>query len=174
MSRPPSSFPLSLHLSSSIWPHPFTKSLSCQVKHREHGSWELVRSEINKARTGRTIRPETMCFVQRMGTAGHKSCHLGRRLGRERRLSSSSSSSGESKGVTVNSYVSRPITARGTDKFLLAGVMKDTLMHVHDGAVSMNYECVVSYMPWQHTVNRFSYKRGTYTSWNELTISCWW
>lgn len=93
------------------------------------------------------IRPETMCFVQRMGTAGHKSCHLGRRLGRERRLSSSSSSSGESKGVTVNSYVSRPITARGTDKFLLAGVMKDTLMHVHDGAVSMNYECVVSYMP---------------------------
>lgn len=68
----PLPFPsISLPLSDLIPP----LNLSCQVKHQERGSCELVRSEINKARTGWTIYPATMHFVQRMGTAGHKSCH---------------------------------------------------------------------------------------------------
>lgn len=117
------------------------------MKHQERGSCELVRSEINKARTGSTIYPETMRFVQRMGTAVHKSCHPGRLLGNEHWLSpSSSSSSGGSIGVNVNSYISCPITASGTDKSILAGVMKETLMDVYNRVKSMKYEWAVSYM----------------------------
>lgn len=168
-----SSFPHCL--SSSIWPHPSTKSFSCQAMDQERGSCELVRSEINKARTGWTIYPEKMHFVLRMGTAGHKSWHPGCLLGRARWSSSSlSSSSGGSRGLIVNSYVSRPITASRTDKSILAGVMKGTLMHVHIWVASMKYEWAVSYMSWQHTVDGFSYEGGTYTRWNELTISWWW
>lgn len=172
----PSSSPLSLPcLFSSIWPHPCTKSLSCQVMHQERGSCELVRSEINKARTGWTMYPEKMHFVLRMGTAGHKSCHPGCLPGKARWSSSSLSSSSEgSKGLTVNSYVSRPITTSGTDKSILAGVMKGSLMHVHIWVVSMKYEWAVSYMSWQHTVDGLSYAGGTHTWWDELTISCWW
>lgn len=174
---PPSLFssPLSLHLSSSIWPHPSTKSLSCQVKYQERRSCELVRSEINKARTDSTIYQETMRFVPRMGTVGYKSCHPGHLLGNNHLPSSSSpSSSGESIEVNVNSYVSCPITATGTDKSILAGVMKETLMDVHNWVTSMKYEWAVSYMSWQHTVDGFSHERGTRTGWDEFTTSCWW
>lgn len=168
-----SSFPPCLF--SSIWPHPCTKSLSCQVMHQERGSCELVRSEINKARTGWTMYPEKMHFVLRMGTAGHKSCHPGCLPGKARWSSSSLSSSSEgSKGLTVNSYVSRPITTSGRDKSILAGVMKGTLMHVHIWVVSMKYEWAASYMSWQHTVDGLSYAGGTHTWWDDLTISCWW
>lgn len=129
---PPSCFLSSFHPSSSSWPHPRTKSLSCQPMRRERGRCELVRSEINKARTGWTIYPEKMYFVMRMGTAIHKSCHPGCLLGKACwSFSSLSSSSGESKGLTVSSYVNHPITASGTDKSILAGMMKGTLMHVH-------------------------------------------
>lgn len=39
---------------------------------------------------------------------------------------------GGGQRVTVNSYVSPPITASGTDKSILAAVMKKTLMHGHN------------------------------------------
>lgn len=70
----------------------------------------------------------------RMGTAAHKSCHPGRLLlGRERRAVIIIVLLVGGGGVTVNSYVSRPITAGGADKSILTGVMKGTLMHVHNG-----------------------------------------
>lgn len=120
-----------------------------------------------------TQRQCVLC--RRWAPPGHKSCHPGSLLGKERwPSSSSSSSSGGSKGVTVNSYVSHPITASGTDKSILAGVMKGTLMHVHNWVASMKYEWAVSYMSWQHTVDGFSYEGGTCTGWDELTMSCWW
>lgn len=68
-----------------------------------------------------------------------------------------------SAGVTVNSYVSRPITASGTDKSILAGVMKKTLMHVHNWVASMKYEWAMSYVSWQHTVDGFSYGEEAHT-----------
>lgn len=71
LSSPLCSFP------SSNWPHPRTKSPSCQAARQDRGSCELERSEINKARTGWMIYPEKMRFVTRMGTVGHKSHHPG-------------------------------------------------------------------------------------------------
>lgn len=106
-----------------------------------------------------------MCCVLTTGTARHKfrpsagqrasgrHHHCPRRLRRER-------------GATVNSYVRRPITATGTYKSILAGVMKETLMHVHNRVTPVKYERAVSYMSTY-------YKGGvSYEGRDELNESC--